>query len=132
MNNVRVAIGEVFASPMHNLSFVTYFSTLGVNGKITERSLLELITVLFTYVEEIEKKNEQYEANFKEIEAILSKLVYEKVETKQKGFTKEELDTIEDDGLDIPNVGNFLCDSCGKVAKSQLGLLSHKRTHTTK
>ncbi len=117
MNKIRITVGEIFQSPLQNLSFVQYMANVNTAGKITAKSLMDLVTVLFTYAEEQEKKNEQYEANFREIEAILSKLVEQKVEAKTP---------------DVPNGPMYSCDECDKTAKSELGLLSHKRSHLPK
>lgn len=75
MNDLRQIIGSLFEAPMGNKSFVSYFKYADEGGKITARTLREVCTVILTFLEEQEKKNQQNEANFKEIEAILTKLV---------------------------------------------------------
>lgn len=64
---------------MGRMSFVSYFSYVNTTGKITARSIMEVCVVLLEFADQQEKKNEQFEANFKEIENILKKLVDKKV-----------------------------------------------------
>lgn len=98
MNSLRVAIGNLFESPMGKMSYISYFQYINTGGKLTARSLMETCTIILTYMEDQEKKLQQYEANFKEIETILSKLVDKKVskETIEVSFAgdKEHVEAI--------------------------------------
>lgn len=92
MNTLRQTISNLFEAPMQNMNFVSYFQYINTNGKITARSLMEIVCILATYVEEQEKINEKNEANFKDIETILAKLVDKKLDEK---VVNESLDTDE-------------------------------------
>lgn len=96
------------------MTFVAYFNYLNTAGKITAKSLLDTQVVVLSYVEELEKKNEEYEANFKEIESILTKLVEKKVDVDIDSPVSKEA---------------FPCPICGKVLSSNLALAGHSRTH---
>lgn len=80
MNKLRQVLGEFMGSPMQNMSYVEYFQYVNQAGKITQRSTLDLLTILYTYAEEQEKINERYEAQFTQIAGILEKLVDKKLE----------------------------------------------------
>ena len=125
------------------MSFVSYFSYVNTAGKVTARSLMDVLTVVCTMVEEQEKKNEQYEANFKEIEQILQKLVEDKTSGDSED-AKEEIfyGTIEEGTKPIevdvkalletrPHY-EFKCEECGKDIMTRIGLLSHQRSHKPK
>src|SRR5690242_2732536 len=75
MNNIRQVIGIIFKAPMQNMTFVQYFSYLNEGGKLTSRAVQDVLTVLAIFAEEQEKRNEQYEQNFKDIQEVLEKLV---------------------------------------------------------
>ena len=111
---------------MQNMSYISYFKYVNEGGKITARTLIDLCTVIFSYLEEQEKKNEQYEANFKEIEQILTKLVGEKTKLPQS-IADKPLDIKEFENTD-PNVCDF--PNCGKSFTKSIALLGHKRSHT--
>lgn len=124
MNPVREIIGNVFQSPMQNMSFVAYFSYVNESGKITARSVMDTQAVVLTILEAQEKKNAEFEANFKEIEAILQKLVGKKVEEVVKPIEppielKQEV---------IPEKP-FVCPECGKSFKVKVALAGHQRSH---
>lgn len=84
MNDLRLIIGNLFEAPMGRMTMVSYFEYINSSGKLTARTLMEICTVILTFLEEQQRKNDQYEANFLEIEKILSKLVNQKVENKQE------------------------------------------------
>lgn len=102
MNTIKQAVSELFGSPMQNMSYVSYFRYVNEAGKITAKSLLELVTICLTYMDEQEKKNAQYEENFKEIEKILQKLVDDKEETAKK-IVKDVVNLTETITKDIIN-----------------------------
>lgn len=75
MNSLRLTLSELYQAPVQSMSWVAYFQYLNSVGKITARSQMDLSVILLTHLEELQKKNEQYEDNFKEIQEILTKLV---------------------------------------------------------
>lgn len=124
MNAIRISVGNLFEAPVQNMSFVSYLAYVNTNGKITPRSLMDLITILLIHVEEQEKINEENKANFKDIEAILSKLVDKKLGNKVDE-KEEELSMPHADQLHP----GFICDQCGKGVKTRLALAGHSRSH---
>lgn len=151
MQKVRTVVGDLFSAPMGNMNFVSYFQYVNTSGKITAKSLLDLSTALFIFAEEQEAKNEQYEANFKEIQEILVKLVEERkmpkfAPTATLGNTATYTGTTTMTGADPSSniVGNvppiaespvggplqpFQCHVCGKQLKNAGGLTGHLRSH---
>jgi len=140
MNSIRIIIGNVFSSEMGNMSFVRYFNYINEAGKVTARSLMNVVTVLLTFAEEQERKNEEYDNNFKEIEKILTKLTSEKL--AKPAIVKEKeiagpieptlLTTSKEIKIDpVVNEG-FICKVCSKTCASKLGLISHSRSHSSK
>ena len=93
MNRVRDVISNVFQAPMANMSFVHYFNYINETGKLTPRSLMEVCVVILTFLEEQEKKNELYEANFNNIMEILNKLTQKEapIETSKESLPIEPL-----------------------------------------
>ena|SRR3990167_7449121 len=72
---IRDSLSRHFGTPMQAMGFPQYLSYLNSAGKITQRSLLELLIILCEQVEAEEKRKEQYEKNFKDIEDILVNLL---------------------------------------------------------
>lgn len=62
MKQVREVVSIIFDAPMRDMTYVEYFGYINTGGKITARSLLDLATVLFTFVEEQEKINAKNQA----------------------------------------------------------------------
>lgn len=114
MNSIRISIGTYFQAPMQNMTFAEYFAYINTAGKISARSLMDMVVALATYTEAQEKKNEQYEANFKEIADVLAKLVDKKVEMPT-----------------TPSSSNpkFSCPVCDKEVSTKLALSGHMRSH---
>lgn len=138
MNNARTILSDLYQSQVHpKETIVNYFYRLNEAGKINgdKKSIVDIPAVLFTLVEEMEKKIEVYDANFKEIESILSKLVDKKMSDKPvAGFRQVEYNTNDIDRDLLIKEGEteentLKCPICKKVAKSKLGLQSHKRSH---
>lgn len=88
MRPIRIIVSELFVTPIQNMSFVAYFQYLNSAGKMTARTHMDLTTILLVAYEEVEKKLEAYESNFKEIQEILEKLTEKQ---KNKEATIEEL-----------------------------------------
>lgn len=157
MNKARTILESLYQSQVHpKETIVNYFYRLNEAGKINgdKKSIVDIPAVLFTLVEEMEKKIEVYDANFKEIESILGKLVDEKLSNKPSGFQKLEYkgeNIVDGKTLSIgkekenPAVHlqeftiqdnktkelTFVCvqEGCGRTFKSKAGLESHKRSH---
>jgi len=154
MNKLKNVIGEIFQSPMNNMSFVSYFQYVNTSGKVTAKSLMDTCTILLTFCDEQEGKNDLYESNFKEIESILIKLVEQKLEIKQeispvpeihyKDGTLPEVPSQEPEVIvhdtnypsdintvkDIPSeADSFMCPECSKILKTKLALAGHSRSH---
>ncbi len=133
MNTIRRSVEVLFESPIQNMSFVAYLSNVNSAGKITARSLMDLSTLCLTYIEELEKKNEQYEANFKEIEHILTKLVNNKTQSDKIDITpnnySETKNTTTETAIVAPP---FQCTTCSKAFTTKLALMGHGKTHLSK
>lgn len=54
-NNIRQKISEIFEFPTMKMPWTLYFAQLNEAGKITERSILETITVILEDLEQLEK-----------------------------------------------------------------------------
>lgn len=135
MNKIRHTVEALFASPIQDMTFVSYMSYINSSGKITAKSILDLCIVALVHLEEQEKKNEQYEANFKEIESIFSKLLAEK--DKKEIVSTESLNTQEFEGISLSKYDDtveatFRCDVCSKEVKTKLALAGHMRSHKGK
>lgn len=54
--SLRSKVGSLFGVPVGNTSYRLFLASMNENGKITSRSLLELITVVLEELEELENK----------------------------------------------------------------------------
>lgn len=61
--------------PMDGMNYVEYLQRANTAGKVTSRSILEVLMIVCTALEEQEARNVQNEANFAQIEEILKKLI---------------------------------------------------------
>ena len=146
INKIREAVGTIFSTPMQTMSFPAFFAYLNEGGKITARSLMDMMAVTLTYCEEQEKKIEEYDANFKNIEEILEKLVDKKtatvivandapLETFESSITTSGpgVTTITLEEAPIPQpiteIAGFNCPVCNKELKTKLALSGHSRSH---
>lgn len=91
--NIREVVATLYQQPINDMTFVRYFSFLNESGKITARSLMDGLIIAYTFIEELEAKNESYEGNFREIESILHKLVEDKMEDIVQPIKKAYLET---------------------------------------
>lgn len=125
MNTLRQTISTLFEAPMQGMSFVAYFQYINTNGKITARSLMEIVCILATYAEEQERINEKNEANFKEIESILAKLIDKKLDEKvdEKPIQEDPMSKA------INEAYGYNCATCGKTLSTKLALAGHSRSH---
>lgn len=95
---------------------------------------MDIITILLTVVEEQEKQLISNEQKFKDIEAVLLKLVEKKVGDKKENkndFTSLEIKGgYEVDGKHVidEEAKGHICIECGKKAASKAGLASHARS----
>lgn len=129
MNSLRVAVETLFGSKMQGMSYIAYLAYVNEMGKITAKSMLELLTVSLTYIEEMEKKQAVYEQNFKDIEAILGKLVDKKVEQPVVAVEVDKAIDLTQFEKPTPIVSELTCPACKKEFKSKAGLISHSQTH---
>lgn len=128
MNKLRTILAEYFKSSPQDMSYVRYFKYLNETGKITDRSLMECICIILTFLDEQESKNKQYEDNFVEIAQILNKLV-NKRDAMVESQPKENVQTPSLDTKEFEPSGSLTCQLCKREFKSKLGLYSHSRTH---
>lgn len=130
MNDLRLTISNLFETPIQNMTYVAYFQFVNSSGKITARSLMDLVTILLTHAEEQERKMNQYDQNFVDIEEILAKLVDNKVVEKV-----DEPPPVprEDATTKATNEAfGFNCATCGKTLSTKLALAGHSRSHKSK
>lgn len=133
MNNVRTIVGNIFQSPVQTMSYPAYFSYINEAGKVTARSLMDCVAVLFTVLEEQEKQLAQHEQNFQDIEEILQKLVAQRAQSKSTAEVLKSVvaevereNKIEEKPVESPI---FACDVCPKTFTAKVALAGHKRSH---
>lgn len=104
-----------------------YFEYLNAAGKMSSRAVQEVMAIMCVYLEEQEKRNEQYEADFKQIAEVLAKLVDKKIEAP-----------VIDKPVDLKEfeknayVNPLVCITCGKECATSFGLQAHQRSHKPK
>lgn len=154
---IREGLSLQFGVPIQNMTFMGYLSYLNSNGKISQRSLLDLLILICEQVENQEKREAQYIQNFKDIEDILKGLVsasqmtlkipesdemppvsfkdvipdiVAKVEYENKPSVIGDIDGAQGE-VEVTNeeAKTFPCDKCDKVLKSKIALLGHSRSH---
>ena len=115
MNSIRIAIGELFQSSMSTMNFPSYIAYVNTSGKITSRSMMDLDTVILTFLEAQEKINQQNEENFVQIFEVLAELVKEKTpykvvdtEKSDKAQWLQGLDTLEANAVAGPTRDELL------------------------
>ena len=118
---IRESLTLAFGTPIQNMSFPAYFAYLNTGGKITQRSLMDILTVLCEQLDERQKTEELYNQNFKDIEVILVKLVKKEQPTNDIASSPTP-----------PEVYQFTCATCNKPLKTKLALAGHSRSHTPK
>lgn len=127
MNTIKKAIGSLFGLPVQDMSFPSYFQYVNERGKITARSLLDMMTIVLTELDEQEKRNAQYEESFKEIENILEKIV---TGGNNIVITKvEDIPEFLSASHKIVEVETYTCDTCRKGFTTKIALSGHKRSH---
>lgn len=139
MNPIRTIISEYFQAPMQQMSFPAYFQYSAINQKMTERIRQDLLIVLLSAVDEMEKTHRHYEDNFREIEEILTKLVQKQ---QQKEASVEELKAAlqvlpkiaqtQAVSGDTTHVGPYICSVCQKSFTHKIALIAHSRIHAVK
>lgn len=140
MNNIRIELGDLFGAPVQEMNFASYMQYINAAGKITARSLMDITTILLAKVEDQEQQLARYEANFKEIEEILGKMVDKKVDNKiDIDLSDYKVDGAiprvveekvqEAEKVNLTNLEDFTCPVCDRKNKSKLGLISHQRIH---
>lgn len=128
MNLIRIVVGDLFQSPMARMSYPAYLNYVNTSGKITARSLMDLHTIVLTFLEEQEKVNLQNEENFKTIFEILAKLVKD-----MPNKVEEPISTPSQAPQAVEKQLNPLeCKVCGKVLKNTFGYKGHIRSHQPK
>lgn len=124
--NIREALTLAFGTPIQNMGFPAYFSYLNTGGKITQRSLMDILVVLCEQLDEQQKTLEAYKQNFKDIEAILTKLV------EKKEYKAPQFEPLTYKG--VPEIADetFICATCNKPLSTKLALAGHSRSHKVK
>lgn len=125
MQPIRKVVSIIFDIPMQNMNYVSYLKYVNEGGKFTARSVMDILSSVLTFLEGQEKKNVQYEANFEEIEKVLTKLVGEKTALP----VTDSSDNVQISNKEDTNICDF--PGCGKSFSKTIALIGHKRSHKT-